>query len=526
MSVPNSLHPVLLGALAALAGAVSAFAGDLPAFKAAPAEPVHLCDAFGAGFFYIPGTDTCLKPGGLVMGEMRGFSPSYNIVGIPFYGQGIPRSGTGFIPRFGQYSNWRSRDALHFNALGRFEFDTRTATPYGTLRSFFRIDSYWGSGGNSAAGNLGNVAANTTAQTRLTRESTIVNKAFMQFAGFTMGRAQSFFDFYVDAYNFAALRGSNATTGLIAYTGVLGRGFSATLSIEDSAARRAAILSTLAGTTGQPLSINSISAVSFQGTPGGGLYPDVVANLRLDQPWGSMQVSGAAHPIRASLFTAGALARDPSAYAFPVLTSTSYGFAVQGGLQINLEALSPSDKFWLQAAYEKGAYGYIAGNNLAFIYAPVNANRLQGASYAPLDYALGWVPQINADCVWTGSLQCEKQWGFDVTGAFRHHWTPNLASSLVGSYQEVHYSANALAGYGGAVGVSNLKELRVGTNLLWIPVRGFMIGAEFMYLNLNQTRPYGLAPDYGPNSLSAAGLPTFQGNQSEYEGRLRILRAF
>jgi len=80
--------------------------------------------------------------------------------------------------------------------------------------------------------------------------------------------------------------------------------------------------------------------------------------------------------------------------------------AVQGGLQLNADYLSPGDKFWLQAAYEKDAFGYIAGNNLAYSYGSVNQNRYPGSGFTPLDYAEGWNPQINSDCVFTGSGPC------------------------------------------------------------------------------------------------------------------------
>lgn len=520
------LKGILLGSAAGLGSAATVEAADLPAYQAAPVEYVRICDAYGAGFFFIPGTDTCLKVGGLVLGEVRGFSPSYSINGAGFYGQGTPRGATGFVPNPGAYQNWRSRDAVNFNALGRAELDTRTATPYGTLRAFLRIDSYWGSGGTSALGSLGGIQNNTTAGFLPQRDTTIINKAFIQFAGLTAGRAQSFFDFYADAYNFSSLRGSNATVGLLAYTATFGPGFSATLSFEDQASRRAAVLSTIASGTGDPVTVNGIAATSFQGVAGGQRVPDIVGNLRLDQPWGAVQVSAAAHQVRASLFSSEAAQVGPTSYAFPAATSNSYGFAVQGGVQLNLDYLAPGDKLWLQAAYEKGAYGYIAGNNLGFNYNAVNQSKFAGAGFTPLDYGNGWNPQINADCVFTASGACEQQWGWDITGAFKHYWIPSLSSAVFGSYQEVHYSGNAINGYGGGVGVSNLKETRVGTNLVWTPIKGFNIGAELMYINLNQSRPVGLAPDFGTNSLTAAGLPKFQPNQSQYEGRLRLQRAF
>ncbi|MGA9488336.1 MAG: porin [Methylocella sp.] len=526
---------VLLGSTATLTGiacAPGARSADLPERQAAPIEYVRICDAYGTGFFYIPGTETCLRAGGMALAELRSFDPSFSIVGPLFYGNGAPHLGAGFVPLPSQYSNARSRDATDFAALGRVELDARTQSPLGALRSFIRVDSFYGSNGSAALGSLGSQAAtfNTTAGTSAPRETTIVSRAFIQFAGLTAGRAQSMFDFYADAINFKSLRGSNALVSLLAYTATFGNGFSGTLSFEDQPDRRAAIGSTIASKTAAPINIGGISATSFQAQPAGSRVPEIVANLRNDQPWGAVQLSAAAHQVNASLFGVGALttpaatvAGSTPAYAFPALTSNSYGFAVQGGLQLNADYISPGDKFWLQVAYEKGAFGYIAGNNLAYSYGSVNQNRYPGSGFTPLDYAEGWNPQINSDCVFTGSGACEQQWGWDITGAYRHYWIPSLSSSVFGSYMEVHYPADALNGFGGAVGVSNLKEGRVGTNLVWTPLKGFDIGAEFTYVHLNETRPVGLAPN---SVLNANGLPAFQSNNNQYEGRLRVQRAF
>jgi len=530
---------LLLGSAAALtgvAGVSGARAADLPAREAAPVEYVRVCDAYGAGFFYIPGTETCLRVGGLVLAEGRAFDPSYSIGGTGFYGNGSPAfhaagvapgvgAGFGFIPSTSQYSNNRSRDADSFNALGRAELDARTQSPWGTLRAFARIDSYYGSGANSATGSLAALGNtwNTTAGTSSQRESTIINKAFIQFAGLTAGRAQSMFDFYADAYNYDSLRGSNATVALFAYTATFGGGFSGTVSFEDQPSRRAAIGSTIASTTAANINVGGITGTSFQAQPAGARVPEIVGNLRLDQPWGAVQLSAAAHQVRASLFGAPALATPATTYAFPALVSNSYGFAIQGGIQLNADFLSPGDKFWLQAAYEKGAFGYIAGNNLGYNYGAVNQNRYAGSGFTPSDYSTGWNGQPNSDCVFTGSGSCEQQSGWDVTAAYKHYWIPTLSSAVYGSYMAVNYSANALAGFGGAVGISNIKEGRVGTNLVWTPLKGFDIGGEFMYVHVNESRPVGLASDA---VLVATGLPAFRANQSQYEGRIRVQRAF
>lgn len=55
-----------------------AHAADLPARQAAAIEYVRICDAYGAVFFYIPGTDTCLKVGGLALTEMSSYDVNPN----------------------------------------------------------------------------------------------------------------------------------------------------------------------------------------------------------------------------------------------------------------------------------------------------------------------------------------------------------------------------------------------------------------------------------------------------------------
>jgi len=57
----------LLGSAAALGVSGVAQAADLATVTyAEPVDYVRVCDAFGAGFYYIPGTDTCLRIGGYV----------------------------------------------------------------------------------------------------------------------------------------------------------------------------------------------------------------------------------------------------------------------------------------------------------------------------------------------------------------------------------------------------------------------------------------------------------------------------
>ncbi len=70
LEIDMHIKSFLFGAAAALATVSSAHAADaIVAAEPEPLEYVRVCDAFGAGFFYIPGTETCLKFGGYIRFE-------------------------------------------------------------------------------------------------------------------------------------------------------------------------------------------------------------------------------------------------------------------------------------------------------------------------------------------------------------------------------------------------------------------------------------------------------------------------
>ena len=67
MKMVKSLLLVSAAGLVAVSGAQAA---DLPV-KAKPVEYVKVCSLYGAGFYYIPGTDICMKIGGYVRCRIR-----------------------------------------------------------------------------------------------------------------------------------------------------------------------------------------------------------------------------------------------------------------------------------------------------------------------------------------------------------------------------------------------------------------------------------------------------------------------
>src|SRR3984893_6630979 len=60
---------LILGSAAGLLAMSGAQAADLPV-KAKAVEYVRICSLYGAGFFYIPGTDTCIKLGGYLRADL------------------------------------------------------------------------------------------------------------------------------------------------------------------------------------------------------------------------------------------------------------------------------------------------------------------------------------------------------------------------------------------------------------------------------------------------------------------------
>ena len=42
---------------------------------------MRICDAYGAGFFFIPGTETCLRVGGYVRFEMQ-YTPGRDVFAV------------------------------------------------------------------------------------------------------------------------------------------------------------------------------------------------------------------------------------------------------------------------------------------------------------------------------------------------------------------------------------------------------------------------------------------------------------
>src|SRR5215510_10045114 len=113
---------LLLGSTAGLVAVSATQAADLPV-KAKPVQYVRICDLYGAGFYYIPGSEICLKIGGYVQADY-----GWNVTGARtqhYSGAAGAQDRT--------VNPYSTRHRAHFN------FDSRTQTSYGTLRTYVAI---------------------------------------------------------------------------------------------------------------------------------------------------------------------------------------------------------------------------------------------------------------------------------------------------------------------------------------------------------------------------------------------------
>ena len=472
---------LLLGSAAGLVAMAGAQAADLPV-KAKPVEYVRICTLYGEGFYFIPGTDTCIKVGGYVRMDIGIFASGSH---GPYIAGGAARDNREDTP----FYQTRTRGVL--------SMDARSQTEWGTLRAYVRAG--WEMNSSTLAYSPG---VDTTY-----RGATYWDRAFIQFAGLTVGKTQSFFDFYANALNYTTLIVAGSDTGhginLLAYTMSFGGGFSATISLEDTVHRRTGIWD-----ASQFALVAGTAAIGLVGPNYGNYaaatYPDIVANVRVDQPWGSAQIMAALHNANGSCYGVfcnagpGLLNNGPDAA----------GFAVGAGVMFNVP-WAQGDQFWLQGTWARGAASYLGvnkyvANDAAQIYrggAPLN---LGGDGRVMLAWGLDGIFQTPG-LGQSGDVELTEGW--QVSAAFQHYWTPALRTSVFGGYARLDYPGDAIGVGSGARGAfcsgnqtggtafipnvvngcdPSVAVWQVGYRTVWSPVRNLDLGVEVLYTHFDQ----------------------------------------
>jgi porin-like protein len=495
-----------------------------------PIEYVKICSIYGAGFFYIPGTDTCIKIGGWVRAEY-GFQTGNSSVQ---YNQGAAG-----------LNNRINSNEYNMRARWVTSIDVRTQTEYGTLRAYSRA-GFQTTTGESTQGRI------------------YTERGFIQFAGFTFGKSQSYFDFFGGAFCYGcSYTGTASMTGaagtlLASYTATFGNGFTATLSLEDQTMRRNGIWD--AGTDALVIS-NQPGPVSVQdsyqltavntGDQAATQIPDIVGSLRVDQAWGSAQIAGALHQNRAGYYgnnTTGAGPAGPGGFT-GLAPSDAYGWAAMAGVVINLP-WAKGDKFYVEATVAEGAGAYvgmdggISGKNNTF--GRFNGRNVAAAWAIDSIFANVIGPTANPIGALGGSGQQLTRY-FTVTAALEHYWTPALRSDLWGNYTAADYNdvatqifcsspvgpvrtaAGATPNFatGPVIGCNpDWNTWAVGLRTIWNPAPQFDIGLEVYYTRVEQKHdPNTVLLSFAGSGGRAAGF--YQpSNESVWGSILRLQRNF
>ena len=503
------MKSLVLGSAAVLVAMGGAQAADLPV-KAKAVEYVKICSLYGAGFYYIPGTDTCIKFGGYLRVDVLANTNADDTGNVSGQGGAKNRLTNGYT--------WRSRED--------FNTDTRTQTEYGVLRTYadftfsWTSDSYLANANGStvyaplAVGSTlvslpnnagtGNVAAGTLG----------VYFAFIQFPGFTIGKAISQFSMpWVNypANNFDGLVGGGGTvTGVnqFTYTWDFGGGNTFALSAQDSAAYYVAGNNNLGG---NGAGLSGGSGTNFgAGDTAGFISPDFVAMFRSDQAAYAFQVSAALHDNHVGYYG------NPGAAVpgFSTVTGTEinghandlWGFAVAGGFTIKNLPTGAGDTFNAQAVYTHGATRY----NIQDLAAAYGAPTIFGSTSNPLAYqslALGAAP----DTVFVNGGSQHAITTYGGQAGFNHNWNPFWSTGLYGAAAAVRYddfSKAAICGPNGnftgtlltglvvnsadtaSAGPGacnpNYEIYQAGLITRWTPVRGLTFSGDVTWSHIEQ----------------------------------------
>ena len=487
-----SIKNLVLGSAAALVAMSGAQAADLQV-KAKAVEYVRICPVYGVGFFYIPGTDTCIKLGG------------YLRVDTTFNGgaQGAPawNGDLGQHNRYADYYSARARMAL--------TVDTRTATEYGAVRTFMHANVQFTTLGNNTFNpNTVNMVAPIGNANLLDTPGggyVAMESIFIQFAGFTFGKSASAYStpwHGVPGNISSFLMGGNDTiTGVpnIQYTMQYGNGVSGSLGLDDPVAYNRTDVFNLS---------TALNATLSTGEAYAGVHsPDIVGNIRVDQPWGLFQISGALHEVNAAYNVLNTAAAPAGATGLAGGASTGFseisghpdskwGGSVMGALNIKNIPTGAGDDIKIDATWSKGDTKNVISTAAASPSFAMFGNSGRADAYQSIGFGATtdgvYLPAFAGG---DGSIHLTTAYG--IRGAFNHNWNPYWTSSLFGSYSAVRYDgtaktymcANYLPGKAPSADYScnpdfNVSQLGVITR--WNPVKNLTFSAEVMWFQLDQ----------------------------------------
>ena len=290
-------------------------------------EYVRVCDAYGAGYFYIPGTETCLRIHGYVRADIKG--------GDNVYAKTLSA---------------RDRDTYDYLTRFSLRFSTASETELGTLKTYAETRFQYQNGAD----------ASSTGTLRY---------GYIQLGGLRVGLDESAFVTFTgylgDVINDDVILAGGTRTNAISYTFKGSNGFSAIVAVEQG---------------GNGDSNGSVTINDYM--------PHVVGGLKLAQDWGSIAGVAAYDALNEkwmgkarldvnvtdqfSVWVQGAYKSNDDTYVAGVRQIDSfYGtwggdWAVWGGAKYKINKKAA---FNIQAAYEE-ADRFAATANIAYTLVP------------------------------------------------------------------------------------------------------------------------------------------------------------
>ncbi|WP_455481708.1 porin [Bartonella sp. B35(2025)] len=157
---------------------------------------VRICDAYGKGYFYIPGTETCMRLSGSIRASLIG-------------GENIDAITNADL----------AKSKKTYNASSQFvlAFQTASETEWGTLRSYVKVSSTWGDGKDKAGARI--------------------SSAYIELSGFRIGLDDTIFNSWTGGYgnvlnDDSIAPAGNTRTNFVSYTFSGDTGFSAIVGTE------------------------------------------------------------------------------------------------------------------------------------------------------------------------------------------------------------------------------------------------------------------------------------------------------
>jgi hypothetical protein len=442
----------VLGIAVAVVAAAEAQATEISA-KALPAQHVRICTLYGDGYYYIPGTDTCLRMSGYVRTD---YGWNANNVQVP---QTTGSAGA------------QDRTVSQFQTRHRalLQMDARASTLYGTLRTVGRF--YLSNQGQS--------------------DTSGVTRAFIQWAGFTIGRApsSSYVYGFSESWQHITQQQNQPPSGeggvnQVAYSLDLGNSFMVSLGADEAQIKPIANLS-----SGGALSVGSEAVNAYAGQR----WPDVHLDLKTAQGWGRVNASAIVHNVSAAYYSAqtsagGLAAGRPLVCAAPAQAGTTQcdhpsdklGWTIVSGGEINLPQLGRTDRIGFFALYAQGKVGGQALTSQA-LFGP--GNRL----------AVGWM----LDGVYVNGSRIELTTAWATGLGYEHAWSPVLRTSIFGAYEQIHFNSTArtyFCGFNGASAIASITLTNCNSpnwsffqgtvSARWAPVPHFEMVAEAWYVKV------------------------------------------